>query len=209
MNQALEPLLRAAPVVPVVVIEAVADAVKLARALIAGGLVAIEVTLRTPAGLEAIRAIAAEVPAALVGAGTVLTPRQLDEVGRAGARFAVAPGATPALLNAAAGHDVKLLPGVATATEAMLLIELGYRFAKFFPAEPAGGAAFLAALHAPLPQLMFCPTGGITLESAPRYLALPNVVCVGGSWMVAKAAIAAGDWAGIEAGARAAAALRR
>ena len=208
MNAELEKLLRLAPVIPVVIVENVAQAVPLARALAAGGLRAIEITLRTQAGLEAIRAIGAEVPEAVVGAGTVLTPQQMNDVIKAGARFIVSPGATPTMLDAAAGEGAGLLPGVSTATEAMLLIERGYKFAKFFPAEPAGGAAYLAAIASPLPQLMFCPTGGITLESAPRYLKLPNVICVGGSWMVGRSAIAAGDWSGITAAAKAAAGLR-
>jgi len=203
----LENILRAAPVVPVVVIDALADAVPLARALVAGGLKVIEVTLRTAAALEAIRAIAAEVPEAIVGVGTVLTPGQFADAAKAGARFAVAPGATSVLLHAARELDCPFLPGIATASEAMGLIERGYSFAKFFPAEPAGGAAYLSAIASPLPQLRFCPTGGITLDSAPRYLKLPNVVCVGGSWMVNRSAIAAGDWAGITALARQAAAL--
>lgn len=206
-QQGLEPLLTRAGVVPVVIVEAVEDAVPLARALVAGGLSLIEVTLRTPAALDAVRAIAAEVEGAVVGIGTVLEPGQLDAARAAGARFAVSPGATPRLLDAAAGTDLPLLPGIATASEAMALIERGYRFAKFFPAEPAGGAAYLAALASPLPQLRFCPTGGITPESAPRYLALANVVCVGGSWMLPRAAIAAKDWPAIVALSRTAAAL--
>jgi 2-dehydro-3-deoxyphosphogluconate aldolase/(4S)-4-hydroxy-2-oxoglutarate aldolase len=200
-------ILGAAPVVPVVIIEALAQAVPLARALLAGGLPVIEITLRTAAGIEAIRAIAAEVPEAIIGAGTVLEPAQFAAVAKAGARFAVSPGATPRLLDAAAGESIPLLPGIATASEAMALIERGYRFAKFFPAEPAGGAAYLAAIASPLPQLRFCPTGGISLGSAPRYLQLRNVVCVGGSWMVSRDLIAAGDWTAITASAATAAAL--
>lgn len=205
----LEEILRAAPVVPVVIIEDLADAVPLARALVAGGLRAIEITLRTAAGMEAIRAIATEVEGAIPGVGTVLEPAQYAAAARAGARFAVSPGATPRLLDAAEGSGLAPLPGIATASEAMALIERGYRFAKFFPAAAAGGTAFLAAIASPLPQLIFCPTGGITLDSAPLYLRLPNVVCVGGSWMVKPAAIKAGDWAGIEAAARQAAGLTR
>jgi 2-dehydro-3-deoxyphosphogluconate aldolase/(4S)-4-hydroxy-2-oxoglutarate aldolase len=203
----LEAILRAAPVIPVVIVEALADAVPLARALVAGGLPVIEVTLRTAAGLEAIRAIAAEVPGAMVGVGTVLTPAQLAEAAKAGARFAVSPGATAKILDAAKDLQCPLLPGIATASEAMALIERGYRFAKFFPAEPAGGAPYLSAIASPLPQLTFCPTGGITLDSAPRYLKLANVICVGGSWMVNRAAIAAANWAEITEIARQAAAL--
>lgn len=204
----LAEILAAAPVIPVVMIDDLAQAVPLARALVAGGLPVIEVTLRTAAGLEAIRAIAAEVEGALVGVGTVLEPGQYTAAARAGARFAVSPGATARLLDAAERCGIAPLPGIATASEAMALIERGYKFAKFFPAEAAGGAAFLASIASPLPQLRFCPTGGITLESAPRYLKLPNVVCVGGSWMVSRAIIAAGDWAGITALATQAAALR-
>jgi 2-dehydro-3-deoxyphosphogluconate aldolase / (4S)-4-hydroxy-2-oxoglutarate aldolase len=203
----LEAILLAAPVIPVVIIDDVAKAVPLAKALVAGGLPVIEITLRTAAGLEAIRAIAAEVPSAIPGAGTVLDPEQLAAVIRAGARFAVSPGATPKMLDAAQGADIALLPGIATASEAMGLIERGYGFAKFFPAEPAGGAAYLSALASPLPQLRFCPTGGITPESAPRYLSLPNVICVGGSWMVNRNTIEAGDWSAITASAAGAAAL--
>ncbi|OYV41848.1 MAG: keto-deoxy-phosphogluconate aldolase [Acidocella sp. 20-61-6] len=203
----LEDILRLAAVIPVVIIEDLKDAVKLARALVAGGLPVIEVTLRTAAGLEAIRAIAAEVPEAVVGVGTVLTPADYERSVAAGAKFAVSPGATQTLLDAVKGEPVTLLPGIATASEAMRLIEHGYRFAKLFPAEASGGAAFLSSIASPLPQLRFCPTGGITVESAPKYLKLPNVVCVGGSWMVGRAAISAGDWAGITQTAAAAAAL--
>ncbi len=203
----LDAVLAAAPVIPVVIIDDLANAVPLARALVKGGLKVIEITLRTAAGLEAIRAIANEVPEAIAGAGTVLEPAQLAAVVAAGARFAVSPGATPRMLDAAQRTDIALLPGIATASEAMLLIERGYRFAKFFPAEPAGGMAYLSALASPLPQLRFCPTGGITLESAPLYLQLSNVVCVGGSWMVNRKTIEAGDWSAITESAAKAAAL--
>ncbi|ABS66270.1 2-dehydro-3-deoxyphosphogluconate aldolase/4-hydroxy-2-oxoglutarate aldolase [Xanthobacter versatilis] len=204
----LHSILSRAPVVPVVVVERAADAVPLARALVAGGLPAIEITLRTPAALDAIRAVAQEVEGAIPGVGTVLDAAQLEAAEKAGARFAVSPGATPRLLDAAASFAIPLLPGIATAGEAMGLIERGYRFAKFFPAEPAGGSAYLASIASPLPQLTFCPTGGISLASAPRYLALPNVICVGGSWMLPRAQVDAGDWAAIEAASRAAAALK-
>jgi 2-dehydro-3-deoxyphosphogluconate aldolase/(4S)-4-hydroxy-2-oxoglutarate aldolase len=203
----LEDILRRAPVVPVVVIEKLADAAPLARALVAGGLSAIEVTLRTEAALEAIRIIAAEVEGAVVGVGTVLNPRQLAAAQEAGARFAVSPGATEALLDAAASLGAPLLPGVANASQAMALIARGYRFAKFFPAEPAGGAPYLKALASPLPQLRFCPTGGVTLDSAPSYLALPNVICVGGSWMLKPEIIAARDWGAVTAASKRAAQL--
>ena len=205
----LAAILAVAPVVPVVIVETIEDAVPLARALVQGGLPVIEVTLRTPIALDAVRAIAAEVEDAIVGVGTVLDPAQLAASERAGARFAVSPGHTPRLLDAAAQSNLPLLPGIATASEAIALIERGYAFAKFFPAEPAGGHAYLSALASPLPQLRFCPTGGITPESAPRYLALPNVVCVGGSWMLPRQRIAAKDWAAITTASRAAAALVR
>ncbi len=203
----LETILRAAPVIPVVIIDHLSQAVPLARALVAGGLPVIEITLRTAVGMEAIRAIAAEVPDAIVGAGTVLNGEQFEKTVAAGAKFAVSPGATETLLNAVAGSGIKLLPGIATASEAMRLIERGYEFAKLFPAEASGGAAFLSSIASPLPQLKFCPTGGITPESAPRYLKLPNVICIGGSWMVNRAMIAAGDWSAITAAAAQAAAL--
>jgi 2-dehydro-3-deoxyphosphogluconate aldolase / (4S)-4-hydroxy-2-oxoglutarate aldolase len=207
LQNGLEQILRAAPVVPVVIIDDAASAVPLARALVAGGLPAIEITLRTEAGLEAIRAIAAEVEGAIPGVGTVMEPAHYAAAAKAGARFAVSPGATPRLLDAAEDCGIAPLPGIATVSEAMVLIERGYRFAKFFPAEAAGGAAFLSSISSPLPQLTFCPTGGITPESAPRYLRLPNVICVGGSWMVNRIAINAGDWAGITAAAAAASKL--
>ncbi|GAA4788588.1 bifunctional 4-hydroxy-2-oxoglutarate aldolase/2-dehydro-3-deoxy-phosphogluconate aldolase [Streptomyces ziwulingensis] len=196
-----------APVVPVVVIEDAADAVPLARALVAGGLPAIEVTLRTPAALDAIRAIAAEVPGAVVGAGTLLTPAQVAEVVAAGARFLVSPGWTDVLLAAMRASGVPFLPGVSTTSEVVALLERGVREMKFFPAEAAGGTAYLKALASPLPQARFCPTGGIGAASAPEYLALPNVGCVGGSWMLPKDAVDARDWGRVAALARAAAAL--
>ena len=205
----LAAILAVAPVVPVVIVETIEDAVPLARALVQGGLPVIEVTLRTPIALDAVRAIATEVEDAIVGVGTVLDPAQLAASERAGARFAVSPGHTPRLLDAAAQSNLPLLPGIATASEAIALIERGYAFAKFFPAEPAGGHAYLSALASPLPQLRFCPTGGITLESAPRYLALPNVACVGGSWMLPRQRIVAKDWAAITTASRVAAALVR
>ncbi|MFD5449346.1 bifunctional 4-hydroxy-2-oxoglutarate aldolase/2-dehydro-3-deoxy-phosphogluconate aldolase [Streptomyces sp. NPDC003470] len=196
-----------APVVPVVVLDDLADAVPLARALVAGGLPAIEVTLRTPVAVEAIRAIAEEVPDAVVGAGTLITPEQVGEVVAAGARFLVSPGWTDTLLEAMRGSGVPFLPGVSTTSEVVALLERGVREMKFFPAEAAGGTAYLKALAAPLPQARFCPTGGIGPASAPEYLALPNVGCVGGSWMLPKDAVAGRDWARVEALARAAAGL--
>ncbi|MEU2059021.1 bifunctional 4-hydroxy-2-oxoglutarate aldolase/2-dehydro-3-deoxy-phosphogluconate aldolase [Streptomyces sp. NPDC013455] len=196
-----------APVVPVVVLADAADAVPLARALVAGGLPAVEVTLRTPAALDAIRAIAAEVPGAVVGAGTVITPEQVGACVAAGARFLVSPGWTEALLTAMRGAGVPFLPGVSTTSEVVALLERGVREMKFFPAQAAGGTAYLKSLAGPLPQARFCPTGGIGPRTAPEYLALPNVGCVGGSWMVPAEAVAAGDWGRIEELARAAAGL--
>lgn len=203
----LTTLLAGTPVVPVLVIEDLSAAVPLARALVAGGLPVLEITLRTPAALDAIRAIAGEVEGAVVGAGTVLSAGQYREAAGVGARFVVSPGATEKVLDAAAASTVPLLPGAATASEVMRLLEQGYRFLKFFPAAPAGGVAYLKALAAPLPEARFCPTGGIDAASAKEYLSLPNVVCVGGSWVAPAAAVAAGDWQEITRLARAAAAL--
>ncbi|MEU5824161.1 bifunctional 4-hydroxy-2-oxoglutarate aldolase/2-dehydro-3-deoxy-phosphogluconate aldolase [Streptomyces sp. NPDC047803] len=183
-----------APLVPVVVLEDAADAVPLARALVAGGLPAIEVTLRTDAALDAIRAIAAQVPGAVVGAGTVISARNVEDTVAAGARFLVSPGWTDALLEAMKGSGLPFLPGVSTTSEVVALLERGVTEMKFFPAEAAGGTAYLKALSAPLPQARFCPTGGISAASAPSYLALPNVGCVGGSWMVPADAVAGRDW---------------
>ncbi|MFJ2023414.1 bifunctional 4-hydroxy-2-oxoglutarate aldolase/2-dehydro-3-deoxy-phosphogluconate aldolase [Streptomyces sp. NPDC087897] len=183
-----------APVLPVVVLHDAADAVPLARALVAGGLPAIEVTLRTPAALASIRAMAAEVPGAVVGAGTVLSPRHVRDTVEAGARFLVSPGWTEALLEAMKASGVPFLPGVSTTSEVVALLERGVTEMKFFPAEAAGGTDYLRALSAPLPQVRFCPTGGISAGSAPSYLSLPNVGCVGGSWMVPGDAVAAKDW---------------
>ncbi|MYS16079.1 bifunctional 4-hydroxy-2-oxoglutarate aldolase/2-dehydro-3-deoxy-phosphogluconate aldolase [Streptomyces sp. SID4982] len=197
-----------APVLPVVVLSDAADAVPLARALVAGGLPAIEVTLRTPAALDGIRAIAEEVPEAVVGAGTVITPEQVTRCVAAGARFLVSPGWTETLLAAMRESGVPFLPGVSTASEVVALLERGVREMKFFPAQAAGGTAYLRSLAGPLPDARFCPTGGIAEASAPEYLALPNVGCVGGSWMVPADAVAAGDWARIEELARGAAGLR-
>lgn len=206
-QKGIEQILNLAPVVPVLVIDEVATAVPLARALVAGGLKAIEVTFRTPAALESIRAIAGEVEGAVVGAGTVLTADQVKQAGDAGCRFMVSPGASLDLLAAVKDSPVPLLPGAATASEAMTLLEQGYNFQKFFPAEPAGGVAYLKALASPLAGIRFCPTGGISRASAGSYLALPNVVCVGGSWVAPADKVAAGAWDEIEALARDAATL--
>jgi 2-dehydro-3-deoxyphosphogluconate aldolase / (4S)-4-hydroxy-2-oxoglutarate aldolase len=203
----LSALLAGTPVVPVLTIDSVATALPLARALVAGGIAVLEITLRTPAALEAIRTIAGEVEGVVVGAGTVLTPAQYQTAVRAGARFVVSPGGSPPLIGAAAASSVPFLPGAATASDVMRLLEHGYRCLKFFPAEPAGGIPYLRALAAPLPEARFCPTGGIDLERAPGYLALPNVLCVGGSWLAPGDAVVAGDWSRITALARAAAAL--
>ncbi|MFF1353040.1 bifunctional 4-hydroxy-2-oxoglutarate aldolase/2-dehydro-3-deoxy-phosphogluconate aldolase [Streptomyces sp. NPDC058297] len=197
-----------APVVPVVVVEDVADAVPLARALVAGGLRAIEVTLRTPAALDAIRAIADEVPDAVVGAGTVISPQNVADSVAAGARFLVSPGWTDSLLDSMKRSGVPFLPGVSTTSEVVALLERGVSEMKFFPAEAAGGVPYLKSLAGPLPQARFCPTGGISVTSAPSYLALKNVGCVGGSWMLPADAVAAKDWGRIEELAREASALQ-
>jgi 2-dehydro-3-deoxyphosphogluconate aldolase/(4S)-4-hydroxy-2-oxoglutarate aldolase len=207
-QQHVEATMRLAPVIPVVIIEDAKHAVPMARALVAGGIPAIEVTLRTPAALDAIRAIAQEVEGAVVGVGTVLTANDLLAAERAGARFAVSPGMSPKLLAAADDSTLPLLPGIATASEAMALLERGYRHLKFFPAVPAGGAKLLGAWASPLPQIRFCPTGGIALSTAKDFLSLPNVLCVGGSWLTPADKLKAGDWAAIEQLAREAAALR-
>jgi 2-dehydro-3-deoxyphosphogluconate aldolase / (4S)-4-hydroxy-2-oxoglutarate aldolase len=196
-----------APVVPVVVIQDASDAVPLARALVAGGLPAIEVTLRTPAALEAIRAISGAVPEAVVGAGTVITPAQVAESVAAGAGFLVSPGWTDVLLAAMRASGVPFLPGVSTTSEVVALLERGVREMKFFPAQAAGGTAYLKSLAGPLPQARFCPTGGIGPATAPDYLALPNVGCVGGSWMLPADAVAARDWGRVAELAREAARL--
>ena len=207
-NSDLTTLFAGTPVIPVLVLEDAATAVPLAQALVAGGLRILEITLRTPAALEIIRAIGGEIEAAVVGAGTVLTPQQYRDAARAGARFVVSPGATPALLDVAGASSVPFLPGAGTSSEVMRLLERGYGCLKFFPAEPAGGVAYLQALAAPLPDARFCPTGGIDAARAPAYLALPNVVCIGGSWVAPRDAVAAGDWPAVTRLARAAAALR-
>lgn len=193
---------------PVVVIEDVGAAEKLARALLAGGIRTIEVTLRTPAALDAIARIAHAVPEMIVGAGTILSAGDLDAAVNAGARYALSPGATPKLMKAARKRPIPFIPGVATSSEIMRGLDLGYTCFKFFPAEQLGGPAALKAHAGPLPAARFCPTGGITFEKARAYLALDNVLCVGGSWVVPKDKIEAGDWSGIEALAREAAALR-
>ncbi|WP_370291219.1 bifunctional 4-hydroxy-2-oxoglutarate aldolase/2-dehydro-3-deoxy-phosphogluconate aldolase [Nocardioides sp.] len=196
------------PVMPVVVIEDAATAVPLARALVEGGLPAIELTLRTPAALEALRLIAAEVPEIALGAGTVTTPAQAEAAVAAGAGFLVSPGLTPDLLAALLATGVPFLPGTATVSEVMAVLEAGLSEMKFVPAEAAGGAPYLRSVAGPLPQARFCPTGGITPATAPSYLALPNVGCVGGSWLTPADVVAAGDWGRIRDLAAEAAALR-
>jgi 2-dehydro-3-deoxyphosphogluconate aldolase/(4S)-4-hydroxy-2-oxoglutarate aldolase len=192
---ATEALLRHAPVIPVLTVEGADDGVPLATALVAGGLPLLEVTLRTEGALKAITAMAKQVPGAIVGAGTIRTADQAKAAVDAGATFLVSPGATPQVIAAVQKLGVPFLPGCATASEAMRLAEEGFRFLKFFPAEAAGGVNYLKSLAAPLADLRFCPTGGIDAEKAKAYLALPNVVCVGGSWITPAAALKAGDWA--------------
>ncbi len=186
-----------APVIPVLVIEQLETAGPLAKALIQGGLPVLEVTLRTPVALDAIKVMAA-VPGAVVGAGTVLTKQDLLAAKQAGAVFAVAPGATDALLQAAEEEQFPLLPGAATASEVMKLMERGYDTLKFFPAQAAGGVKMLKSLAGPLPQVSFCPTGGVSPQNVGEYLSLSNVLCVGGTWITPSDKINSGDWAGIQ-----------
>jgi 2-dehydro-3-deoxyphosphogluconate aldolase/(4S)-4-hydroxy-2-oxoglutarate aldolase len=202
-------LLTVSPVVPVVVVDDVAQAVPLARALARGGVGIIEITLRTAAGLGAIERVAAEVPEILTGAGTVTTPEEAEAVRRAGAQFIVTPGSPPRLLESVLDTGLPVLAGSSTLTEMMRLAEQGLTAMKFFPAEASGGRAYLSAVAGPMPGLRFCPTGGISMANAADYLALPNVGCVGGSWLTPKDAVAASDWARVEDLARKAAVLRR
>lgn len=197
-----------APIVPVLVVDDADHAKPLAKALVAGGLPALEVTLRTPAALEVIAEMA-KVEGGVVGAGTLLTPEDVHAAIDAGAKFGVSPGATDRLLDACEEAGLPLLPGVATATEAMRLLERGYTMLKFFPAEASGGAPALKAIGAPIPQVSFCPTGGVSPSNANDYLSLSNVVCAGGSWVAPKDKVQAGDWDGITALAKAAAVLSR
>lgn len=198
-----------APVIPVVVVDSVEQAVPLARALLRGGIPVIELTLRSAAGLGAIEAVASEVEGMVVGAGTVVTPEQVRQVQDAGAQFIVTPGSPPRLLEAALASGLPLLAGAGTLTEMLTLAEAGLEAMKFFPAEASGGRPYLSAVSGPCPQLRFCPTGGITRETAADWLALPNVGCVGGSWLTPKDAVVDGDWARIERLAAEAATLRR
>lgn len=198
---------RLAPVVPVLIVEDLAHARPLAEALVAGGLPALEVTLRTPCALDAIRAMA-DVPGGVVGAGTLLTAADVKAAKKAGARFGVSPGSSPAIIQACQDEGLPLLPGAVTATEIMALLEQGYTVQKFFPAEQSGGAAFLKSIGSPIPQVSFCPTGGVSLKNAPDYLSLKNILCVGGSWVAPKEAMVRGDWAAITTLAAEAARLR-
>jgi 2-dehydro-3-deoxyphosphogluconate aldolase/(4S)-4-hydroxy-2-oxoglutarate aldolase len=201
-------LLDLSPVIPVVVISDAADAVPTARALLAGGIKVIELTLRTPAALEAIERIANEVPDIVLGAGTVTAPEHAKQAADAGASFLVTPGSTDQLLEAVFATSLPFLPGASTVSEAMRLAERGLTALKFFPAEASGGIPYLSSIGGPLPGLRFCPTGGISVKTAPDYLALPNVGCIGGSWLTPKDALAAKDFGRIEALAKEAAALR-
>jgi 2-dehydro-3-deoxyphosphogluconate aldolase/(4S)-4-hydroxy-2-oxoglutarate aldolase len=208
MKTTLE-IMRASPVIPVIAIDKIEHAVPLARALVAGGIRVLEITLRTEHGLPAIRAIAESVPDAIVGVGTLTSPEEFAASRDAGAVFGVSPGLTAALIEAARRSGLPLLPGVMTPSEVMAAREAGFRQLKLFPAVPAGGIGMLNGIAGPLGDVSFCPTGGITQETAPQFLACKNVVCVGGSWLTPKAAIEAGDWDNITEIAKAASALKK
>lgn len=201
-------ILKAASVIPVLELDRPDDAAPLAMALANGGLTVVELTLRTAAALDGVSAMKRSAPSLVIGMGSIRTEKDIENSIRAGAEFLVSPGAGPQLLFAMARSGAPALPGVATASEAMGAAEAGFEAMKFFPAEPAGGIPYLKAISGPLPSIMFCPTGGISAEKAPDYLALPNVACVGGSWIATRAMIAAGDWKLIEANARRAAGIR-
>ena len=203
----VDDLMTTGPVIPVLTIERVQDAAPLARALVEGGLRPLEITLRTACALEAIAVIAKEAPDAIVGAGTVLNAKDFDRAARAGARFIVSPGLTEPLIEAARSSQLPFLPGVVTAGEIMRGLDAGLDHFKFFPAETSGGPGALKALYGPFAQCRFCPTGGVSAATAPTWLDLPNVLCVGGAWVAPASAVAAGDWAAITALAKAAAAL--
>jgi 2-dehydro-3-deoxyphosphogluconate aldolase/(4S)-4-hydroxy-2-oxoglutarate aldolase len=192
-------LMRIGPVIPVIVIDDVEQAVPLARALVAGGVRVLEVTLRTPVALDAIRAIAAEVPDAVVGVGTISRAEHFEQAIEAGARFGVSPGLSRELIEAAHASRLPLLPGVMTPSDVISARNAGFSELKLFPAQQAGGIGMLKALSGPFPDVTFCPTGGVTLATAPSFLALPNVGCVGGSWLTPPAMVKAGDWEGITA----------
>ena len=208
MTMTLLDIMRSASVIPVIAIDDPAHAVPLARALVDGGIRVLEVTLRTEHGLAAIRAMS-EIPGAIVGVGTLTQPEEFAAARDAGAVFGVSPGLTPALIEAAKKSGLPLLPGVMTPSEVMAAREAGFRQLKLFPAVPAGGVGMLSAIGGPLPDVTFCPTGGISIDSAPQFLALKNVACVGGSWLTPKDAIKAGNWAHITELAKAAAALKQ
>ena len=208
-SEATVAMLRRAPVIPVLTVKDVEDALAQARALIAGGLTVLEITLRTPAAMAAVTALAKTFPQAFIGAGTIIEAEQIEAASRCRSAVSGQPGMTPRLLEAAVRSPVPFLPGAATASEALALRERGFHALKFFPAEPAGGARYLASLAGPLPDLIFCPTGGIDAQKAGNYLALPNVACVGGSWMVAPGLLAARDFGKVEQLAREASALGR
>jgi 2-dehydro-3-deoxyphosphogluconate aldolase/(4S)-4-hydroxy-2-oxoglutarate aldolase len=201
-------LMRVGPVIPVIVIEEIAHAVPLAKALVAGGVRVLEVTLRTDVGLEAIRAIAREVDDAIVGVGTISRPEHFNQAIEAGARFGVSPGLTGDLIRAAQASGLPLLPGVMTPSDVIAARNAGFVALKLFPAQQAGGIGMLKAMGGPFPDVTFCPTGGVTAESASSFLALSNVGCVGGSWLTPPAMVRNGEWAAITALARAAARLR-
>ena len=207
-NLSVLDIMRTSAVIPVIAIDDINHAVPLARALVAGGIRVLEVTLRTAHGLPAIRAMAEQVPDAIVGVGTLTQPGEFAAARDAGAVFGVSPGLTPALIEAAKSSGLPLLPGVMTPSEVMAAREAGFRQLKLFPAVPAGGVGMLNALAGPLSDVMFCPTGGVSQENAPQFLACPNVACVGGSWLTPKAALQAGDWERITTLAKAASALR-
>ncbi|UZJ45035.1 bifunctional 4-hydroxy-2-oxoglutarate aldolase/2-dehydro-3-deoxy-phosphogluconate aldolase [Marinimicrobium sp. C6131] len=210
MALSIDKIVQVAPVIPVMVVERLEDAVPLAQALYNGGLKVLEITLRTPVALDAIRAMVDALPGdAVIGAGTIVTPDDLKKAVDAGSTFLVSPGTTPELIEAAKASDVPLLPGIATPSEAMNLLAHGFTHMKFFPAESAGGVSMVKSIGGPLPQITFCPTGGINLAKAPEYLSLPNVACVGGTWMAPKELIAEKRWDEIEKLAREAAQLAR
>ncbi|MBS3965252.1 MAG: bifunctional 4-hydroxy-2-oxoglutarate aldolase/2-dehydro-3-deoxy-phosphogluconate aldolase [Methylomonas sp.] len=208
MAVSINDVMNTSPVIPVMVINQLEHAVPLAQALVQGGLKVLEITLRTPVALDALRRIKAEVPGAIVGAGTIINTQTLDAAIEAGAEFIVSPGVTPSLLDAGLASGVPLLPGVVTPSEVMRLLEKGVTAMKFFPAEAAGGIPMLKSIGGPLPQIKFCPTGGVNPKNAPQYLALSNVSCVGSSWMAPADLVDAGDWEEITRRAAEAAALK-
>lgn len=208
MTVSIQQVMTTSPVMPVMVINHLEQAVPLAQALVSGGLKVLEITLRTPVALDAIRRIKAEVPDAIVGAGTIINVQTLHQAIDAGAEFIVSPGVTDKLLDAALAINTPLLPGVATSSEVMRLLERGITAMKFFPAEAAGGIPMLKSFAGPLPQVSFCPTGGVNPNNAPAYLALSNVACVGGSWMAPAELVDAGNWAEISRRAKEAASLK-